>query len=93
MILAVERERHRVIAEQTLPCRELALIEDRWLVVNQGLHGLAIYDTVDDRLDAVAQHKPAVAIETLTPSVDGKFLLTINTHSGVTNLYQVDYPV
>lgn len=82
----------RVGAERQTACRSLALVADRWLLLNQGLHGLALLDTAGEKLKSVAEHKlEGDAADILVASSDGVHALALCTDANTLRFLRIDY--
>ena len=91
MVIGFKDAKHEILVDAEIACGGLELFSDRWLLVNQGLHGFKIFDVSDDRLREEASAKAPSPIDLLVASPDGSHLLTIDKPPEHMSLHQVQY--
>lgn len=65
------------LARTEAPCRSLEVLNDQWLLVNQGMHGFTLYEVSNRTLCVDLNEKPPAAVDQLIVSPGGQHVLAI----------------
>jgi hypothetical protein len=76
-MVSMEGPTGRIVAKLERSCGGFVLLRQRWLLVNQGLHGMTIFDTANHQLRAVATQKTPDPAERLWVSDDTRYVLAL----------------
>jgi hypothetical protein len=79
LVAAVAPVDDRVVflARKQVACRSISVLNDQWLLVNQGMHGFTLFDVSRGELRADLTQKPPAAIDQLIASPGGQHVLAI----------------
>jgi hypothetical protein len=78
-----------IIARQEVPCRGIKVLDDGWLLVNQGMHGFTLFEAANDQLRADASQKTPEPADRLIASPDGLQVLCLTQPPGPVSLYEI----
>jgi hypothetical protein len=78
-----------IIVKQQVPCRAIAVLNESWLLVNQGLHGFMLCDVSDGQLRPDVSQKTPVPVDRLISSSDGRYVLALTKPPGTVSLYEI----
>lgn len=81
---------YQVLAKQEISCRAIEVLNDQWLLVNQGMHGFSLFDVEGGKLRSETSQKPSAPVDQLVCSARGQHLLAIHQPPGGLGLYKIN---
>jgi len=88
-MLSLAGKAPEIVAKLDTSCRSIHVLNDRWLLLNQGMHGLTLCEMSNGQLRLDTTHKPTDAVDRIVCSTEGtKALLLFQPPAGMA-LYDI----
>jgi len=69
----------KLLAKQDLSCRGISILNDRWLLLNQGMHGLRLCEVSNNQIRGDVSLKLTAPVDRVICGPQGRFVLAIGT--------------